>query len=98
MVPLTLLASASVVVVRAADNGVLPFKTVAVVGRQSLVRESQLPQRAQLSASVSMGQISKKQLIHDRPVMIDRSGDESPETLLQKRSDLAEQPSRDDSQ
>jgi outer membrane biosynthesis protein TonB len=92
IVPLALLASTSLVVVRAADNLALPLYRVAATNQPSSIRSGELPQRAQLSLPVPLAQISKKQVVQDLPVPSDRSEDESPKTLADNQSELAEQP------
>jgi bla regulator protein blaR1 len=92
IVPLALLASTSFVVVRAADNVALPLYRVAATNQPSSIRSGELPQRAQLSSPVPLAQISQKQVVQYLPVPSDRSEDESPKTLADNQSELAEQP------
>jgi outer membrane biosynthesis protein TonB len=91
IVPLALLASTSFVVVRAADNVALPLYRFAATNQPSSTRSGELRQRAQLSLPVPPAQISKKQVVQDLPAPSDRSEDESPKTLADNQSELAEQ-------
>jgi hypothetical protein len=91
IVPLALLASTSFVVVRAADNVAFPLYRVAATNQPSSMRSGELPQSAQLSLLAPLAQISKKQVVQDLPVPSDRSEVESPKTLVDNQSELAEQ-------
>jgi hypothetical protein len=91
IVPLALLASTSFVVLRAADNVALPLYGVAATNQPSSIRLGERRQRAQLRP-VPLAQIGKKQVVQDLPVPSDRSEDESPKTLADNQSELAEQP------
>jgi outer membrane biosynthesis protein TonB len=93
IVPLALLASTSFVVVYAADNVALPVHRAAATNQPSSILSGELPQRAQLSSPLPMARISKRQVVQDLPVPNDRSEDESPKSLANNESELAEQPS-----